>query len=173
MQFNAENFNALLSSDLDAIPDFDDKFEECKYFYSLAKDECDIKKFRWLVSACLNSANSFFDIKAGQLYHAFEDAETGEAIKDEEKLELFKAHMKTKQSPKNPSRIKAFPIGQLLERMREIRNANAHEHALFFTTRESGNQSAYEITMGQYSVSALQFCEHLIQRMEEVIRELS
>ena len=62
--------DVLSRIDLGAIEDSSNKVSECKYFLELASSEKNRVRFRWLVSAFLNAAYSFFEMSAMRAYLA-------------------------------------------------------------------------------------------------------
>lgn len=66
--------------DMDAVPDIDDKVSECEFFFDSLSSETNRNRFRWLVSAFLNAAYSFFESTALTAYFRYTDPENGEAL---------------------------------------------------------------------------------------------
>src|SRR5436309_1571712 len=74
--------------DLDSLLlDPSDKIEESRFFLSYMEKETEWNKFRWLTTAFVNSAYSFFDQAALRAHYRFSDPETGEPLPSEEALE--------------------------------------------------------------------------------------
>lgn len=71
------------------IPSLDDKISECEFFLSLASNENDVNKFRWLISAFLNAAYSYFDIKAVEVYQSLVDPESGGPVCDHQAFNIL------------------------------------------------------------------------------------
>ena len=116
--------------DFQAVADFDDKRKECEFFFGLMSAETDRNKFRWLVSAFLNSAYSFFESTALTAHFRFTDPETGEPVEDHEGLAILKAHVKVLQEAKNPKFVKTAGLTPLTKQLYEFRKKSTHHFPL-------------------------------------------
>ena len=69
MNSNTVDIEDFLSRlDLGAIEDACNKIDECEFFLSLASQEANRMRFRWLISAFLNAAYSYFEMTALRAY---------------------------------------------------------------------------------------------------------
>ena len=155
--------------DLPAIALPDDKLDECKYFFSLLEQESDRNKFRWLLSAFLGACYSCIEIKARQLYHAFNDPETGETYKDEESLDILHKFVKTQQGKKNPYYVNTSGINDIVKRLYEIRHGNTHSYALSILL--DGDASPNNFFIGHKiseKVPAIEFCQDVMGLLEKI-----
>lgn len=96
----------LSRCDIGAVPDLDDKVRECEFFFDALSAETNRNRFRWLVSAFLNAAYSFFESTALTAYFRFTDPESGEPYEDDEGLTVLRRHVKVFQNAKNPNFVK-------------------------------------------------------------------
>lgn len=156
----------------DQIPDLDDKIKECEYFLELATKEADINKFRWLSSAFLSAAYSFFEIKAVELWHMFEDRrEAGETCEDEGKLEILHRYVKSEKNKRTKGRIDTRAVVELAKEFREIRRKNTHEAPLFIREIEVGEPELNEF-LSRRDVKVLQFFRDVLILLNGVKAEL-
>ena len=92
--------------DLDAMVREDDKVEECRYFLGLMERETDWSGFRYLTSAFLGAAYSFFEILALRA-HCFWD-ETGEQYASEDMLDRLSPYVSVfKEKKRAESKLEA------------------------------------------------------------------
>jgi hypothetical protein len=122
--------NILDQINLSAIANPGDKLRECEYFYGLAATEVDRNKFRWLVSAFLNAAYSFFESSALSTFVRFTNPETGEAIEDMKAVETLQKYVKIKQSKNNPYYVKTQASHPVTDRLYKYRSACTHHFPL-------------------------------------------
>ena len=130
---NAEEFDFgdwLSRWDMAAIPDIDDKLQECEFFFGLLVDETDRSRFRWLVSAFLNAAYSFFETSALTAYFRFTDPETGKPHEDSEALAVLRKHVTVFRKPDNPNFVKTGALTPLTKQVYEFRKKSTHHFAL-------------------------------------------
>src|SRR3989339_608157 len=92
--------------DLAAVPDPADKLRECEFFFDLLCREADRDRFRWLVSAFMNAAYSFFESSALTAYFRFNDNETGEPVPDSQALEVLRKYVVVIRDEKRPNFVK-------------------------------------------------------------------
>lgn len=113
------------------IPSLDDKISECEFFLGLASNESDVNKFRWLISAFLNAAYSYFDIKALGVYQSLVDPESGEPVCDHQAFNILSNYIDIKQPDKKyPSYIKTSGKYEITKALYEIRKKNTHYGAM-------------------------------------------
>lgn len=130
---NTENFDFddwLSRCDIGAVPDFDDKLRECEFFFDALSAETNRNRFRWLVSAFLNAAYSFFESTALTAYFRYSDPESGESYEDDEGLAILRLHVKVFQDSKNPSFVKTAGLTPITQQLYEFRKKNTHHFPL-------------------------------------------
>lgn len=179
----------ILDLDMGAIADPQDKIAECQYFLNLASKEYDLKHFRWLISAFLGAAHSFFDISALNAYNAFADSRTGEIFKNAEAIETLERYITVSPHEKNPSRINTGAINKktqaaihkVTKQLYELRQENAHHNSLlimpigtalppeafhFCKIKKDGSPTQI------FCQPVLAFCRDTILLIQQVQREL-
>lgn len=162
-----------LSIKIAYIPDLDDKVHECAFFLDLASKEHDVDKFRWLISAFLNGAYSYFEICALQLHNAFTNPDTGEPVKDYEAIEILSKYVKIHRNEKNPSYIKTTGHHPVTVELWKIRKINTHYGSLTIVPKEEQNQDSYEFFLWQEAPKpALKFCREVMELIYFVKAEL-
>lgn len=166
-----EDWISLL--DLDAIADPLDKSSECGYFLKLAIQENNKNKFRWLISAFLGAAYSFFEINALRTYIDFNDPKTGNPIKNEEALKALNCYVRVFQNEKCPTYVKTAGQHDVTKRLYEFRKRNTHYYPLSIMT--SGQQVPEDFHFGSLSgkgIPVLAFCREVMSLIHEVDNEL-
>lgn len=131
--FSAEDFdlNDWLSRwDRESVPDPDDKVRECEFFFELLSAETNRNRFRWLVSAFLNSAYSFFESTALTAYFRYTDSESGEPYADHDGLAVLMKYVKVLQSTSNPNFVKTAGSTPMTKQLYEIRKKCTHHFPL-------------------------------------------
>jgi len=149
--------------DLGAIADATDKLPECEYFLRLAAEEIDKDKFRWLISAFLGAAYSFFEICAIRGYQSFHNPETGDPIENEEVLEILRRYVQVSQNVNRPTYIKTMGQHKITKELYDIRKRNTHHHPLSIMT--CGTQLPEDFHFGSLSgkgIPALAFCREVM-----------
>lgn len=165
----SEEWLSLL--DLEAIADPFDKIEECQYFLDLASKETDVEHFRWLISAFLAAAYSFFEISAMNAYHAFSDPE-GNPVEDDEGLEVLRRYVTVIQNVKHPSYVKTGGNHEVTKKLYEFRKKNTHHFPLSIMTTGLNVPEAFHFgnIVGQ-GTPALEFCHTAMSLMRQIHRE--
>lgn len=115
---------------MEAVPDLDDKVRECEFFFDALSTETNRNRFRWLVSAFLNAAYSFFESTALTAYFRFTDAKSGESFEDHEGLAILRMHVEVIQNSKYPYFVKTAGLTQLTQQLYEFRKKNTHHFPL-------------------------------------------
>lgn len=159
--------------DLDAIALPQDKISECEYFLSLAKNEIDPNKFRWLISAFFNAAYSFFEITALSAYNAYTDPENGNLIEDQEVIDKLRCYVKVLQNAKNPSFVKTAGHHEITIKLYELRKGNTHHYPL--SIMSTGSSLPEDFHFGYLSgkgTPALEFCEQVMSLINQVCEEV-
>jgi hypothetical protein len=126
--FDLNEWLSLL--DLQAIPDPHDKVRECEFFFELMLRETERDRFRWLASAFLNAAYSYFETSALRAFFRFTDHETGESVEDSQALEVLRKYVKVFQNAKNPNFVKTTGLVPLTELLYEFRKKSTHHFPL-------------------------------------------
>jgi hypothetical protein len=173
LNFSAERANWLNLLDLDAVADTSDKLSECEYFFSLATEESDRDKFRWLISAFFGAAYSFFEIHALRAYRSFHDPETGDPLKNEKALEILHRYVRVAQDAKRPNYVKTAGHHKTTRELYALRKGNTHHHPLSIMT--SGGRLPEGFHFGSLSgngVPALAFCREVMLLAREVENEM-
>ena len=156
--------------DFDAIADPFDKIAECQYFLNLASKEADVQYFRWLISAFLGAAYSFFDISVLSAYHAFTDPKTGESVEDVEALETLRRFVTITRKGK---RVTTGGLHEVTKQLYELRKGNTHHFPL--SIMATGQELPETFHFGNISgqgVPALPFCRKAMSLMRQVHQAL-
>jgi hypothetical protein len=164
----------VLSVDLSAIPLPDDKIEECRYFLTLASEQEDSGRFRWLISAYLNAVYSYFEIKALGVHEAYTNPETAEPIADSEALEILRQYIRIVQQKNNPSFVKTGGLNEITAQLYNLRRQNTHHYPL--AIMQAGNSLPEDFEFGHTpgkGVPALAFCRKVMAIIDEIERRLS
>lgn len=125
--FNHDDW--LTRWDIDAVPDFNDKVKECEFFFESLRTETDRNRFRWLVSAFLNAAYSFFESSALTAYFRFTDP-NGNSHADHESLSVLRRHVRVEQNQNKPNFVKTAGLTPITTQLYDFRKKNTHHYAL-------------------------------------------
>lgn len=169
----ADGWVNLSEIDIGAIADPDDKIAECKFFLSLASSEKNVQHFRWLISAFLGAAYSFFEISALSAYYRFSDHETGEPIEDAQSLEILRRYVKVVQDAKRPRYVKTAGHHPITKQLYEIRKSNTHHisMSIMSTGQLLPEDFHFGYLMGQ-GIPALAFCRQAMELIGQVHEEV-
>jgi hypothetical protein len=170
--FDVDDF--LSRIDLGAIEDASNKVAECKYFLELASSEKNRAKFRWLISAFLNAAYSFFEMSAMRAHSAFTHPETGDTFEDDEALEILQRYVGISQDKNRPSYIKTWGEHVITKRLYEFRRGNTHHFPL--SIMEAGKNLPEDFHFGNMKgegESVLQLCNQAMQLIHQAQSELN
>lgn len=115
--------------DMESVPNLDDKVRECEFFFDALAIEMNRNRFRWLVSAYLNAAYSFFESTALTAHFRYTD-QSGEPYKDYEGLAVLRKHVKVTQRPSNPNYVNTEGLTPITKQLYEFRKKNTHHFAL-------------------------------------------
>lgn len=113
-----------------SIPAVNDKLKECEFFFALLSVETDRNKFRWLTSAFMNAAYSFFESSALTAHFRTFDPETGEAHGDLYGLQILARHVKVTQRKNDPYFVKTAGLTPITAALYDFRKKNTHHYAL-------------------------------------------
>lgn len=167
----------LLSQvDLASIPLPDDKIEECRFFFNALSIEPDRKHFRWLVSAFLNAAYSFFESEALTAYFRFFSPDDGVAHKDQHAISTLENHIGTKFQPtKNrPEYVKTWGDTDITRKLYLIRKTSTHYGSLTITSDGKNVPSDFRIKLScGESVLAVSFCSEVLQLITDIYSEIN
>lgn len=158
---------------LDAIADLTDKVEECNYFLHLANHENNKQHFRWLLSAFLGAAYSYFETSALRVYQEYFDALSAEAIVNAEALEILRKYVKVTQSSQNPDYVKTQAKHPIVQSLYEYRKEAVHHNPLLLIEVGANLPKDFHIggVIGK-GVPALEFCEKVMSLINNVEAEL-
>jgi hypothetical protein len=106
--------------DIEAVANLDDKLGECEFLFRLMTAELDRDKFRWLTSAFLNAAYSFFESSALMAFLRFTDA-NGEPRPDYQALEVLGTYVKVARGGRKRDFVKTTPLHPLTAQLYEFR----------------------------------------------------
>lgn len=144
-----------------------------RIFLDLASRENDVDRFRWLISAFLNGAYSYFEICALQLHNFFTNPETGEPVEDYEAIEVLSKYVKIHRNEKNPSYIKTTGHHPVTMELWKIRKKNTHYGSLTIVPKEENNQESYDFFLFKEAPKpALNFCREVMALINLVKNEL-
>lgn len=168
-----KTFEIFLDMHIDGIPDLHDKVKECKYFLELAGNEVDIQKFRWLSSAFLSAAYSYFEIKAVEVWFRCEDVETGEVSQDQNALEILNQYVESKKiisrNKKEPSVQTNKGRHELVDEFRLVRNKNTHHSPLFILSDKDCSPESFKLLLPDGKTEgALAFLRKVFSLIEQV-----
>ncbi len=159
--------------DLSAIADPDDKLAECEYFLALASTEQNVFRFRWLISAFLNAAYSFFEIRALAAFHAFWDDRSEDSYEDPEAVDTLSRYVKIHRNPNNPSFVKTSGLCEMTEQLYKLRKENTHHNPLsIMVTGPSLPENFHFGDMTGKGRPALAFCHEAMTLIRRVQQEL-
>ncbi len=166
--------NWLEKLDLSAVPDLDDKHQECEFFFRILSAETDRNQFRWLVSAFLNSVYSYFETSALTAHFAFTHPVTAEPMEDPESLGILRKYVKFTQSKKNPNYVKTGAVHPVVEEVYELRKMSTHHfsHSIMSVGPVLPRDFHFGDMRGE-GKPALEQCQRAIEVVREVQGRLS
>jgi len=160
--------------DLESVPDFDDKVRECEFFFNSLLTETNRDKFRWLVSAFLNAAYSFFESTALTSYFRYTDSETGESYEDDDGLAVLRRHIKVFQNTSNPNFVKTAGLTPITMRIYEFRKINTHHSSL--SIMKTGPDLPQDFHFGEMrgdGIPVIPVCREALTLIREVHAEIN
>lgn len=170
-EFNLDDFFTRI--DLDAIEDSSNKIAECEYFIGLASSEKNRTQFRWLISAFLGAAYSFFEMSALRSYFALTAPDTGDPIEDSEALDILRVYVDIVQNKKYPSYVKTAGKHPVTKNLYELRRANTHHFPLSIMTTGLLLPEDFQFgSMKGEGAPVLAFCREVMSLIYQVKREL-
>ncbi|HWR96548.1 MAG TPA: hypothetical protein VN248_07455 [Arenimonas sp.] len=155
--------------DIQSVEDVENKIDECEFFLTLASNETQRAKFRWLISAFLNASYSYFEMTALRAYFRFVDSNTSEPLPDAESLSIIRDHVKVTQRASNPNYVTTEGKSLLTKQLYEIRRQNTHHFPL--SIMEAGPSLPEDFHLGnmrEQGVAILPICREVMALIHEV-----
>lgn len=159
--------------DMDAIAAPDEKLSECEYFIALASTETNVQKFRWLISAFLGAAYSFFEIFALGAHQRFMDPFSGASVEDAQALDLLRRYVTVTLKSKRTLFVKTGGSHPVTEQLYAIRRSNTHHVPLSIMT--AGPLLPEDFHFGHITgkgTPVLAFCREVMSLMYEAQQEV-
>lgn len=170
-------FGNLAHIDLSAIPDTDDKLNECEYFLNLTSTEVDAQRFRWLISAFLNAVYSFIETKTAYACFSFTDPETGDPLEDEDALNILRRYFKIEPPKKRNSYFVKTSVKkdapEPIRQIYEYRRSNTHYFAL--SIMKTGTNLPEDFHFGNHKgkgTPVLALCRDAMSHLRQLHQEL-
>jgi len=169
------DLNSWLSRwDIEAVPDLDDKVRECEFFFDSLSAETNRNKFRWLASAFLNAAYSFFESTALTAYFRYTDPESGEPYEDQEGLAVLRRHVKVAQSANNPNFVKTTGLTPITKQLYEFRKKSTHHFPLsIMATGPALPEDFHFGSMQNEGVPVMPLCREALALIRTVYAEIN
>lgn len=148
---------------VDDIPDPLDKCLECRYFLQLLEGASDQNIFRWLTSAFVSSAYSFFETVNFSAYKRYSDEISSINAGCEETLNIINEYVMSKNNGKGDRGFTTSAISPLLKQLYALRNSNIHRSA--FLIKTNGGDLPKDFMFGfitDSDVPALAFCKKVV-----------
>lgn len=166
-------FYELRLLDLAAIPDPGDKLSECEFFFALAEKEVDRNRFRWITSAFLAAAYSYFETSVMYAHFAFA-TEDGTAIADVDALRVLGQYVDaTKPSGKNKDFIKTVPTHPLTKVLYGFRKQTTHHFSLSIMACGESLPTGFQFGNKRgRGTPALGFCSDVLALIRAAQRQL-
>lgn len=164
-----KNSDKWLDIKLDDIPDPLDKLLECKYFFRLLEVEVERDNFRWLMSAFLSAAYSFFETANFYAQKRYSDEVSSVDVGCEEMLGILKNYVFLREKGKGDKRFSTSGMMPLIKQLYDLRHLNTHRSA--FSIKTNGVNLPGDFVIGFVAsddVSAIEFCKKIITIMENV-----
>ncbi len=158
---------------VDDIPDPLDKCLECRYFFQLLEGESNQNNFRWLMSAFVSAAYSFFETVNFSAYKRYPDEISSVNTGCEEVLNVINKYVISKNNGKGDRRFTTSAISPLLKQLYALRNSNIHRSAFLIKTNGSDlpNDFMFGFIMDS-DVPALAFCKKVVALIDDISRNL-
>jgi hypothetical protein len=170
--FNVDDW--LSRCDIASVPEVNDKVKECEFFFNALSNEYDRNKFRWLVSAFLNAAYSFFESTALTAHFRFTDPESGDSYEDHEGLAILRSHIKVFQNAKNPNFVKTAGLTPLTEQLYEFRKNNTHHFSLSIMAMGANLPEDFHFgSMRDEGIPVMPLCREVLILIKNVYSEIN
>lgn len=171
-QFNADEW--LSRCDIASIPEINDKVKECEFFFNALSAESNRNNFRWLTSAFLNAAYSFFESTALTAHFRYSDPETGEPYEDHEGLAVLRSHVKVSQRASNPSFVDTSGLTSLTKQLYEFRKKNTHHFSLaIMATGPNLPEDFHFGSMRDEGVPVMPLCREVLALIKDIHAEIN
>lgn len=160
--------------DWQSVPDLDDKVRECEFFFESLSVETDRNRFRWLVSAFLNAAYSFFESSALTAYFRYTDPNSGDPREDHEGLEVLQKHVEVSQNKNKPNFVKTAGRTPITTKLYEFRKQNTHYFSL--SVMDVGSKLPDDFHFGNMrgeGTPVMPFCREVLALIQEVYAEIN
>lgn len=157
---------------LDAVADPSDKIEECRFFLKLAEQEKELQNFRWLISAFMGAAYSYFEISALRSFDVAHDNETGKWVRavNSEALHVLSQYLEISPSGKFVKTIARHPV---LVNLYKHRTANTHHYPLsIIAAGENLPEGYYFGYIRGRGEPILSFCKESMLLISEIDQQL-
>lgn len=175
--FNIDTFDLndwFSRCDMESVSDWDDKLKECEFFFNSLAIETERNKFRWLVSAFLNSAYSFFESTALTAYFRYTDPESGEPYEDIEGLAVLRKHVKITQNQNNPDYVKTTGLTPITKQLYEIRKKNTHHCSLSIMVAGASLPEDFHFgNMRGEGIPVMPLCREALTLIQKVYAEIN
>jgi hypothetical protein len=158
--------------DFSAIAEPTDKLAEADFFLDLARKEPDRLRFRWLISAYLNAAYSYFDTAALHACNAF-SSEDGGTYADDQAVVVLGKYINIKQNTKNSFRVHTQGENDLVKVLYELRKNNTHYFPM--AIMEGGPLLPDDYHFGHERGKGkpiLKLCSDILELLHQVQRDL-
>lgn len=160
--------------DMEAVAGFDDKVKECEFFYSLLSSETDRNRFRWLVSAFLNSAYSFFESTALIAHFWITDPVSGDSHPDHERLKILKKYVKVSQRKNNPNFVDTQGLAPITKSLYKFRKENTHHFPLSIMAAGPNLPEDFHFgSMKNEGTPVVPLCREALELVKKVFSEIN
>jgi hypothetical protein len=160
---------------LDAIASLEDKLEECRYFLELVDTASKWDHFRWLTSAFLGAAYSFFEISALRAHLRYSDRDIGELSKCDETLGVLGQYVKVTRGRKR-DRVSTSAVHPIVKVLYDLRHENTHRSPLALNLSTVTQPERFQFVrfdgLGDSGRPVLSFFREVMALMEVVNKEL-
>ncbi len=158
---------------MDAIADPSDKIAECEYFLGLASNEPNRERFRWLISAFLGAAYSYFEIRGLRAYRGRPHPETGEPVEDEDELRVLRQYVRVSQDKRNPDFVKTSGLNDITGELYKFRKQNTHHYPISLIQIGDDRPEGYHFGYRERDATpVLAFCRAAMKLIRQVEAEL-
>ena len=160
--------------DMSSVPELNDKVKECEFFFNALSSEVNRNHFRWLVSAFLNAAYSFFESTALTAYFRFTHPENGEIHEDHEGLAVLRKHVKVFQNANNPSFVKTAGLSPLTQQLYGFRKKSTHHCSLSIMAAGSNLPEDFQFgSMRGEGTPVMPLCREMLVLIRDVYAEIN
>lgn len=161
----------LSAYDFESIVEQTDKLHEAEYFLNASRQQSERREFRWLVSAFLNAAYSYFDTAALTACHSSTN-EDGDTEADPEAVKILEKYIKIDQKKSNPFRIHTQAVHPLVEALYMHRRDNTHYFPMSIMATGPHPENFELGSERGKGVPLIQLCGDIMTLMRQVQNEL-